>query len=60
MESDFTGELVPQLDEGIEKAEWVAIEEVPNKLRNSYRTIQEVTNTAIEYYHRIIGKKQVL
>lgn len=48
METDYTGELVPQLDEGIEQAQWFPIEEVPNKLRNSYRTVQDVTAAAID------------
>ena len=52
METDYTGELIPQLDEGIEQAKWFNIEEAPNMLRNSYRTIQDVTATAIDEFSK--------
>jgi len=51
METDYKGKLVPQLDEGIEQAAWFAVDEVPAKLRNSYRTIQDVTAAAIDEFN---------
>lgn len=38
---------VPQLEEGIEIAQWVAPQEVAQRLKNSYSTIQEVFTKAI-------------
>jgi len=47
MHTDYTGELAPQTDEGIEKAEWVPIDEVLGRLKNSYKTIIDVASAAI-------------
>ncbi len=52
METDYSGELIPQLDEGITQAKWFNIEEVPHMLRNSYRTVQDVTATAIDEFSK--------
>jgi len=52
METDYRGELIPQADEGIEQAKWFNIDEVPDKLRNSYRTIQDVTAAAIDEFSK--------
>lgn len=34
--------LIPQLEEGITKVEWVSIEDLPNKLNNTYGNIKDV------------------
>ncbi|MEO6328012.1 MAG: NUDIX domain-containing protein [Ginsengibacter sp.] len=38
--------LIPQLDEGIKKIEWVSAESISDKLKNSYALIAEVLNNA--------------
>jgi 8-oxo-dGTP pyrophosphatase MutT (NUDIX family) len=40
MTSDFEGELLPQENEGIEKAAWLNPEEVKEALKNSYENIK--------------------
>lgn len=45
MSSDDT-ELVPQTEEGIEKAEWVSPTDVPERLAKSYPTIAHVFSAA--------------
>ena len=42
MRTNFTGKLVPQAKEGIEKAEWVAKKEVKQLFKNTYSSIKEV------------------
>ena len=42
MSSDYKAELIPQLEEGITKVEWVSLSEVPSKLENSYGNIKEL------------------
>jgi len=51
MKTDFDGPLIPQNEEGIQEAKWVNINEVMPLLRNSYRTIQDVTATAIDQFY---------
>lgn len=40
METSFAGNLIPQQEEGIEKAVWIKPENVPNLLENSYENIK--------------------
>lgn len=40
MTTDYDGPLQGQIEEGIEKAVWVAPNEIPNVLKNSYGNIQ--------------------
>ncbi len=40
MRTDFDGETVPQLDEGIEKAVWLNPEQMTEALKNSYENIK--------------------
>ena len=42
MKTDFDGELIPQIKEGITKVEWVMHEDLEEKLRNSYGNIREL------------------
>lgn len=42
MRTDFTGELVPQTKEGIEKVVWAKKKEIKEMLKNSYSSIKEV------------------
>lgn len=42
MKSSHGGELVPQAEEQIEKAVWVARQNLPSKLANTYPSIREV------------------
>jgi 8-oxo-dGTP pyrophosphatase MutT (NUDIX family) len=42
METDFDEALIPQEEEGIQKVEWVAIEEVPNLYSNIYANIRHL------------------
>lgn len=39
MQSDFEEELIPQTDEGIEKAEWVSKEDVLSKLKKGWPSL---------------------
>ena len=40
MKTSFNGPLSPQLEEGIQKAEWVAQEQIPDLLVNAYENIK--------------------
>ena len=40
MKTNYTGELIPQLEEGIEKAEWLNPEQIKEALKNSYKNIK--------------------
>ena len=42
METDFDEALIPQEEEGIQKVEWVAKEEVPNLYSNIYANIRHL------------------
>ena len=42
MSSNYKSKLKPQFEEGITKAEWVSIAEIPSKLENSYGNIKEL------------------
>ena len=40
MKTNFTGKLIPQFDEGIDKAEFISLNKIPNILKNSYENIK--------------------
>ena len=40
METDFQGELNPQEEEGIQKAEWIEREAIPALFENAYLNIK--------------------
>ena len=42
METDFNEALIPQEEEGIQKVEWIAKEEVPNLYSNIYANIRHL------------------
>ena len=42
MYTDFSEDLLPQIEEGITKVEWVYKQEFANKLQNSYANIREL------------------
>ena len=46
METDFDEALIPQEEEGIQKVEWVAKEEVPNLYSNIYANIRHLWEKA--------------
>ena len=46
METDFNEALIPQEEEGIQKVEWVAKEEVPNLYSNIYANIRHLWEKA--------------
>jgi len=47
MHSSEDEELIPQAEEGIEKAEWVPIDDIGEHFENTYATIKDVINTAL-------------
>ena len=44
MRTNFDGELVPQIEEGITKVSWVEKDQISEKLTNSYGNISDVLN----------------
>ena len=42
MKTNFTADLIPQLEEGITKVEWVSKEGISTRLENSYGNIKEL------------------
>ena len=44
MNTDFNGELIPQIEEGITKVSWVSKDKISDKLTNSYGNILDVLN----------------
>ena len=42
MNTDFNGELMPQIEEGITKVSWVEKDHIAEKMRNSYSNISDV------------------
>jgi len=44
MRTNFDGELVPQIEEGITKVSWVGKDQISEKLTNSYGNISDVLN----------------
>ena len=40
--TDFNNELIPQINEGITKVEWVSQEDIVKKLENSYDNIKDL------------------
>ena len=42
MKTNFTADLIPQLEEGITKVEWVSKEGISTRLENSYENINEL------------------
>ena len=47
MNTDFDGELIPQIEEGITKVSWVDKGKISEKLKNSYGSISDVLETLI-------------
>ena len=47
MNTDFDGELVPQIEEGITKVSWVSKDQISEKLKNSYGNISDVLKIII-------------
>ena len=41
--------LIPQLEEGIEKCEWVPIDEVAPYMENTHASILDVVNTGLKF-----------
>ena len=44
MNTDFNGELIPQIEEGITKVSWVSKDKISEKLTNSYGNISDILN----------------
>ena len=42
MNTKYDKKLIPQIDEGIEKASWVSIQEINHKLNNSFKSIEDI------------------
>jgi len=42
MSTSYTGPLVPQIEEGIVKAEWISNDEISNLLNNSFENIRTI------------------
>tara|TARA_B100000768_G_C11080000_1_gene290371 strand:- start:46 stop:516 length:471 start_codon:yes stop_codon:yes gene_type:complete len=42
MKTKFNGKLIPQIQEGITKVEWVKKEDIDLKLNNSFSTIEDI------------------
>jgi len=47
MHSSEEEELIPQKEEGIEKVEWVSIDDLSENFKDTYATIKEVINSAL-------------
>ena len=47
MNTDFNGELMPQIEEGITKVSWVSKDEISENITNSYGNISDVLKTLI-------------
>jgi len=47
MKTNFDGELVPQIEEGITKVSWVSKDQISEKLKNSYGNISDVLKIII-------------
>ncbi len=48
MESDFDGDLLPQEEEGIDRAKWCKEEKIDKKLRDSFPTIKSVIRSYLD------------
>jgi hypothetical protein len=48
MKSTYSGELEPQIEEGIEKVAWLNPEEITEALKNSYNNIKLLFETETE------------
>ena len=44
MRTNFDGELIPQIEEGITKISWVYKDKISEKLKNSFSNISDVIN----------------
>ena len=47
MKTDFSGELIPQIEEGIDRVCWVGKDEITDKLKNSFENIKQLLNDEI-------------
>lgn len=50
MKTSSKNELVPQLKEKITRAEWIAMEKLPEVFENTYGSVKEVINNALGRY----------
>jgi 8-oxo-(d)GTP phosphatase len=48
MKTDFNGELIPQIEEGITKVVWVDKHQILEKLKNSYGNISDIFKILIQ------------
>lgn len=44
MYSDFSGELIPQSQEGIEKAKWIGVKKISKIFKNTYPSISSIAS----------------
>ena len=49
MKAEQQANLIPQLEEGIEKCEWVPIDEVAPYMENTHASILDVVNTGLKF-----------
>ena len=42
METNFDGVLVPQKEEGVSKVTWIEEDKIEQKIKSSYRSIQDL------------------
>ena len=47
MNSSYSGEFVPQIEEGIEKVEWRSEDDIPELMKNSFSSIKKVIDSEI-------------
>ena len=45
MNSSYSGEFVPQIEEGIEKVEWSSEDDIPELMKNSFSSIKKVIDS---------------
>ena len=50
MHSSYTGLLVPQTEEGIEKAEWVPRNDIPERMASAYASIRTLMEQSLRLY----------
>ncbi len=48
MNTDFDGELIPQIEEGITKVSWIDKDQISDNLKNSYRNISDLIYSKIQ------------
>lgn len=58
METNFNGDLFAQTEEGIEKVVWIAKNQIPEILQNSYMNIKLLFNENCTQQHAILTTKK--